>query len=103
MELDTGAGVSVISNEDAKQLWPKFKLHDTNLTLKTYSGETIKPLGLLKCKVELSEQNCFLNLYVVKNGNCRPLFGREWLHALKLDWAAIKALEVDPTARVEDL
>ncbi|XP_052771110.1 uncharacterized protein K02A2.6-like [Mya arenaria] len=94
MELDTGSGVSVISKRDFQKLFPNKRLLPTKLVLKTYSGEQINPCGIMKCKVTLNEQAEVLDLYVVENEN-RPLFGREWLKVLKLDWSSIKTLQVD--------
>lgn len=94
MELDTGAGVSVISEAEYKQLLPKMKLEDTNLRLQTYSGEKIEPKGKIQCNVKLNGQSRMLDLYVVE-GSGKALFGREWLHELKLDWTQIKAMKVE--------
>ena len=93
MELDTGAAVSVISKTDFERMYPRKNLLPTSLTLKTYSGEVIEPCGLMKCKVELNGQTKVLDLYVVNNDN-KPLFGREWLKVLKLNWTSIKTLGI---------
>ena len=50
MEIDTGAARSIISDKTFTQLWPKDlqpSLKPTNAALKTYTGETIKPLGVI--------------------------------------------------------
>lgn len=96
MELDTGSGVSVMSKSDCEKWWPNCELEKTKLVLKTYSGEHLVPVGVLRCQVQINSQSENLNLYVVENDN-RPLFGREWLHALRLDWSEIKALSVANT------
>ncbi|XP_053383801.1 uncharacterized protein K02A2.6-like [Mercenaria mercenaria] len=92
MELDTGAGVSVVNKEDVKKWWPQATLHETDLKLKTYIGEIIKPCGMLDVNVELDDQQAELKLYVVAKGS-RPIFGREWLRYLKLNWSEIKTLQ----------
>lgn len=93
MELDTGSGISVISKQDFDQFFKNCELINTSLTLKTYSGEPIHPLGYLECNVQLNDQSETLNLYVLNNEG-RPLFGREWLRHLNLNWAEIKSLQV---------
>ena len=40
MELDTGSAVSLISYNDAKVLFQPMNITDTNVILKTYTGET---------------------------------------------------------------
>ena len=56
--------------------------------MKTYTGETVLPEGVLNVKVKYQEQCHDLKLYIVK-GVGPPLFGRQWLHYIKLDWKNI--------------
>ena len=93
MELDTGSGISVISKQDFDIYFKDCKLMNTSLTLKTYSGEPIHPLGYFECEVQFKNQSETLNLYVLNNEG-RPLFGREWLRHLNLNWTEIKSLHV---------
>ena len=102
MELDTGAGVSVISQTDYEKHFQDLTLKDTDLKLKSYSGEQIHINSVINCDVSLDGQTKQLNLYVVQNGE-KPLFGREWLHELKLDTVTINALKFQPLKRVEQL
>ena len=39
MEVDTGAAVSVISEETRARLFPNIKVNDTSVILTTYTGE----------------------------------------------------------------
>ena len=94
MELDTGSAKSVINNETYLKYFPNVRLADADIILRTYSGENIPPLGVCSVNVELENQLERLNLYVVDKGG-PPLFGREWLKHLKLNWAEIKALETN--------
>lgn len=95
MELDTGSAVSVISQADYKRLFPKLELSKTSMRLKTYTGQEVIPTGRLKVEVSYQGQTRQLKLYVLKRGG-PPLFGREWLRKIQLDWHAIKALRVSP-------
>ena len=45
MELDTGAAVTLISEETFKSYWPHKELQESNSRLKTYSGEPIVVKG----------------------------------------------------------
>jgi hypothetical protein len=94
MELDTGSAKSIINNETSLKYFPNVRLADADIMLSTYSGENISPLGVCSVNVELDNQLERLNLYVVDKGG-PPLFGREWLKHLKLNWAEIKALETN--------
>ena len=80
-----------MSKADFDKLYPSLK--PTSMTLKTYSGEKVKPIGSMISKVQLNGQTKVSDLSVVSNGS-RPLLGREWLNCFKLDWSSIKALEV---------
>ena len=88
MELDTGSAVTVMSKQDFLKHFPDHKLNDTRVRLKTYTGEKIKPMGILPVNVRHNSQQKQLELLVVEDGGA-PLFGRDWLKALKLDWRQI--------------
>ncbi|CAC5415746.1 unnamed protein product [Mytilus coruscus] len=89
MELDTGSAVSVISQADFSKSLGHVKLIEATITLQTYSGESIKPLGCANVKVHYKGEAHVLPLYVVPKGG-PPLFGREWLKHIKHDWNEIK-------------
>ena len=94
MELDTGSAVSIITHELYMKKFNEIPLQKTELLLKTYTGENITPVGVLKANVEYKgQQPLLLDLYVVK-GKGPVLMGRDWLYKLRLDWCAIKSLNV---------
>lgn len=93
MELDTGSAVSVISKKDYETLFAKTKLKPTSVLLKTYTGEKVVPVGVQSVQVEYNGQKEVLDLYVLERGSA-PLWGREWLRKLRLDWSALKSLHV---------
>ena len=64
----------------------------TNTKLKTYSGQTITPAGIINVHVNYEGQEHNLDLFVVKNDS-PSLFGRAWLKYIKLDWNSIKFLQ----------
>ena len=82
MELDTGAVVSILPYEAYKK---RFK------SIKTYTGEVVCPRGQIEVTVRkdiVSEQLIF----VVVDGPGPPLFGRNWLASLPVEWSAIKSM-----------
>lgn len=87
MELDTGSAVSIISTTVYNEHFKAIKLKNTNVLLKTYSGERLSPMGALQVRVHYGQ----LQLYVVP-GTAPPLFGREWLSKIKLNWCDLKML-----------
>jgi len=79
MELDTGSGVSIINKSDYMEMFGSIPLHDTNVMFRTYTGEKLKPEGVIYVRAEYNgQQEHELKLYVVSKGG-PPLFGREWL------------------------
>ncbi|XP_025758532.1 uncharacterized protein K02A2.6-like [Oreochromis niloticus] len=91
MELDTGAAVSLIPWEQYKSMLSQLPLQPTDIMLKTYTGEPLAPEGVIKVQVELNKQRATLPLYVVKV-DAPPLFGREWLRVIKLNWKDLKMI-----------
>ena len=97
MEVDTGASVTVISEQTYRQTLksvPKIQPSDANLH--TYTGEEIKVLGLIKVPVEYSNQKATLPAIVVA-GKSPNLLGRNWLKYIKLNWQQIFSTSVGKT------
>ncbi len=88
MEIDTGASVSLVPESGYKQLWPGRRLDPSDINLQTYSREPLVVLGSFDVAVVYNNKNLTLPLVVVK-GNGPLLFGRNWLHAIKLNWSNI--------------
>ena len=91
MELDTGASVSLVSERTWRKLFPRVPLEHSEIRLSTYSGEGLPVLGKRTVQVQYGTQEAYLPLIVVK-GSESPLFGRNWLEAIKIDWGSIKQL-----------
>ena len=66
MEIDTGASLSIISEQTKEKLWPSKRLLPTTAKLRTYSGEELPVKGTMKVKVlHKGHQNVELSLIVV--------------------------------------
>ncbi|KAL5463687.1 hypothetical protein EMCRGX_G032610 [Ephydatia muelleri] len=97
MEIDTGAARTVMSQQAFKSTWGKSVapvLHDTHIKLCTYTGESLKVLGVADVTVMYKGQETKLPLVVVGQGGPN-LSGRDWLRALKLDWGAIRLISAN--------
>ena len=90
MEIDAGAAVSIISDRTRTNLpyLVKLPLQPTQVTLRTYTGETIPVLGELSVIVTSQGTNHTLPLLVVKEDG-PSLVGRIWLTKIQLDWKSI--------------
>ena len=65
MEADTGAAVSLISEDTTKKLLPAATLHCAPVRLRTYTGELIKVLRQIEVDVVYEDQQKPLKLLVV--------------------------------------
>ncbi|VDH98121.1 Hypothetical predicted protein [Mytilus galloprovincialis] len=93
MEIDTGASVSVISQETCKQVFGSDNsLEKSPCSLRTYTGEKIDVLGKRNVTVIYNSQSVDLPITVVK-GTGPSLMGRDWLHKLQLNWKSIFKIE----------
>ena len=91
MEIDTGASVSVISEETFQAIQrgdQPLQLQKTSVQLRTYTGEAIPVSGSVRVPVEHSGQSLTLPL-IVTEGRGPSLLGRNWLSVLRLDWQTI--------------
>ncbi|ESO94646.1 hypothetical protein LOTGIDRAFT_175386 [Lottia gigantea] len=55
MELDTGAAVTICSEREYRQYFPDAQLDETSVTLKTYTGQKIKPFVKMDVTVEVND------------------------------------------------
>lgn len=93
MELDTGAAVSVMSRKMQKRLFPGIKMHKPDVSLNTLTGENVEIIGKCYVKVAYNSQDTELPLHIVRAYGS-PLFGRNWLSIMKLDWKSILAKQM---------
>ena len=94
MEVDTGASLSVISEELYNYLFSAGQapqLVESGIVLRTYTGEEVKPKGSCSVNVCYDGVEYSLTLLVV-GGKGPALLGRNWLEKIKLNWPIIKQL-----------
>lgn len=90
MILDTGAAVSLINYADYLKQFKHIQIGPTEHKLHTYCGTPLTVLGEIPVKCVYGEQNMTLPLVIVKaDVYAPPLFGRNWLRCIKLDWKGI--------------
>ena len=92
MEVDTGAAVSLVSEETYWSLFPTVPLQSSTTKLRTYPGEPLTILDQQEVKVQHGEQTAKLLLLVVQ-GKGPSLLGRNWLQVLRFDWKVIHQLQ----------
>ena len=102
MEIDTGAAVSIISETTKKALFPRVKLSVSPIVLRTYSSEPLTVLGQFMVQVCYKGYTGTHTLTVVQ-GEGSSLMGRDWLKAIRIDWASIKAVSVERPMALNNL
>ena len=85
MELDTGVGVTIISEQTWSAKLKRPKLQTSSLKLHSYPSKPLDFLGSCSVKVTVYGNTVTLPLVVVK-GDGISLLGRNWLEGIKLDW-----------------
>ena len=88
MELDTGAGVSRVSEKTWVEEFGKHELSSIDLSLEGYPNRPLRVLGECYVDVEVHGKEAMLPFIVVE-GDGIPLFGWNWLQSLKLNWMEI--------------
>ena len=91
MELDTGAAMTIMSETQFKELLPGVELRESNVLLKTYSGERLSVKVESVVRVQHNGQSQELVLTIVA-GQGPSLLRRDWLKHLWLDWKEVHAL-----------
>ena len=88
IELDTGAGISIVSKNTYNQLWPESErppLQTSIVHLKAYTGEKLPVLEVTDVVAEYQQQSERMQLHII-DGKGPSLFGQDWLQKIKLDW-----------------
>lgn len=83
MELDSGSGVSVISNRMYSELFAHYNLTDCTIKMCLYNGHKISPLGYFQPIVEYKAQRKEIKIFVV-DSNGPPLLGRDFMSTFGL-------------------
>ena len=98
--VDTAASLSIISESTYHSLSALPELNSTDITLNTYTGESIVVLGSLEVDVSYEDEMFSLTLIVVR-GSGPSLLGLNWLQQIKLNWTKIHA--VSPKTSLNNL
>ena len=94
MELDTGAGLSLIYLKTYKKHFSDLPLESSTTVLKTYTCHPVPVSGKITVNVQYKDQRATLPLSVVE-GSGSSLFGRDWLSHIKLEWQNLFSIRSD--------
>ena len=85
VEVNTGASKSIINMETYNTIKRKSdSLTYTNSKLRTYSGDLVKPEGMIEVSF-MYENRCLIVLFIVANTKGPNLLGRDVLRLLQLN------------------
>ena len=103
MEIDTGASVSIISEQSQKHIFPQEEVGVSQLQLETYTGEKLTMKGQMQVVVGYKSQEKNLVLHVVA-GEGPTLMGRDWLKHIQLDWQIIGKIQAQhPIGNLQEI
>ena len=102
MELDTGAAVSVMSDQQWKRMFGETAALEPykGKKLQGYSGHEVQVIGQAQVDVGYGHQKHQLPLLVVAGNQRPPLFGRNWLQSIQLNWAALHQLRENTSSSI---
>ena len=90
-EIDTGAGVTVISEETYLASFNHIPLEKSCVKIKTYTNEPIKVLGKMEAEVKHRGKTFKKLSMLVVTGCGVNLLGRDWLKYVVVDWKSINS------------
>ena len=96
IELDSVAGVSVISEETYKKNLSGTPLMPSITRLPAYTGHTLKVHGQVIAHLKYQDQSADVPPLAVECSG-PSLFGRDWLSRIRLDWTKICNIRVSET------
>ena len=79
LELDTGAAVTVMSEQKFRQLFPDQHIEQPSIELTTHTGELMNIVGETTMEVSFAHQGSKSLVLVVVAGSGPSLLGRNWL------------------------
>jgi len=100
MELDTGSGVSTMPLSQFLKLSPSAEFCESDLRLRTATGEYIVPHSYSFVNVSYADQLKSLKLYLIDQDDFPVLFGRSWLRSIALNWQNITSCHSMPSNSV---
>ena len=101
MELDTGAGVTLIDEHTYRQIKPRPPLSACGTRLRSYSGDDIPVIGEFCTDVSHNGSVHRQLPVIVVAGSGPSLLGRNWLATMKLNWSEVHAVRTPPLERLK--
>lgn len=101
MEIDTGASVSVVSEETFRRIFPSCRLEPSSVRLKGYTGELSPVQCSLPATVRLGNHECRDVLYVVP-GRCPSFMWGGWIKGLGIELRNVMDVKASLSRRLKD-
>ena len=94
MDLDTGAGVTIISKTSWMSTFPTVSIEKSDIRFTTtYTKEPLSVSGQKEVEVQYENQKKNLIITIVE-GNGPNLLGRDWLQHLHINWSEVSNVRV---------
>eukprot|EP00117_Sycon_ciliatum_P048584 scpid24912/ scgid3571/ Uncharacterized protein K02A2.6 len=94
MEVDTGAEVSILPESVWKEKFSHISLEQSSASLHAYGGHPLVVKG--ECTVSVChESHSFKDRIIVVGGSSQPLFGRNWMSHIVVDWLDFRTAQAN--------
>lgn len=101
MEVDTGSPGSCISKKTFESLFSDVQLEKSKYVFLFYDGKSkVRPLGVIKAKVNFNGQEKVLDLFVVDTA-VTTLIGRQWLAELGIQIPILQPSKISNNFKIE--
>ena len=100
-EIDTGSGVSIISEETYKKHLSKVPLQNSSARIRTYTNEQINVLGKIYVDVKLKREVYKKSKLLVLKGSGVNLVGRDWLSYMDITVNPKRSSRVNKTITLD--
>lgn len=98
MEVDSGSGFTIVSDQTARTFFPRGKLPPLEpfpATLQSYSAGRIQVMGMCAVRVQFRDKQAVLKLVIAK-GSRPSLLGTDWFPALGLSISGLNSIQTCP-------
>ena len=89
--MEVGAAISVMSDQQWKRMFEDTRALEPykGKPLQGYAGHEVQVIGQVQVDIMYGHQRKLLPLLIVAGKERPPLFGRDWMQNIQLDWAKL--------------
>lgn len=102
MQIDSGSGLTVISDRDYYEQFSTCKLSKCNMRFCFYTGHNIEPIGYFWAKIKFNNIEKCIRIFVINNGG-PPLLGRDFMQQFNVNFTFLHNVSLNKQTEVCEL